>query len=66
MFFSPQLILQFYRGALMIFFQGKPMLFQGSRGSNIFQGREGGGSNFFREVGVQLLIPMEPIILVIF
>ena len=59
-FFSPQLILQFYRGCSMVIskktitFQGfrvGPTFSRGGGGSNFFQGGGGGGgpnANFYR------------------
>ena len=59
--FSPQLILQFTEGSNG-FIADKTILilYQGSRGSIIFQGGGGGGvSNFFQGGGVQMLISLE-------
>ena len=54
-FFSPQLILQFYRGCPMVISK-KTTNFKGFRGGPTFS--RGGGGNFF-QVGVQWLISIE-------
>ena len=54
-FFSSHLILEFYRGCLMVI---SKEIFQGFRGSSTFSRGGGGGSNFFqgRGVGSNMLI----------
>ena len=42
--FCPQFILQFIEGGSNSLLTEKTILFQGSKGSNIFQGGGGGGS----------------------
>ena len=46
-FFSPQLILKFYRGLLMVYFRENYNFSRFQTGSNIFQG--GGGVHHFPE-----------------
>ena len=55
-FLSPQLILQFYSGLLMVCFKANYIFSKFQRGSNVFRGGGGciifqGGSNFFQGGG---------------
>ena len=60
LFFSPQLILQFYRGCPMVISK-KTIIFKGFRGGPTFS-REGGGNFFHGGGGVQLVISIETLI----